>query len=146
MILTEDQNRRSNTLTHFDKHTVSVGFFSCGKTYSEGNGTFYVKMPYPQRETIIHITVIPSKAHTHRNKCLNVQWISLLWTVHYCGAIEDREPKKIIKSKEYLGFLGAGTAVAQWLRCCDKNRKFAGSIPVGVIGIFHWHKILPIAL
>jgi len=30
-----------------------------------------------------------------------------------------------------------GTAVAQWLRCCATNRKVAGSIPVGVIGIFH---------
>ena len=26
------------------------------------------------------------------------------------------------------------------------NRKVAGSIPAGVNGIFHWHKILPIAL
>jgi len=39
-----------------------------------------------------------------------------------------------------------GTAVAQWLRCCVKNRKVAGSIPDGAIDIFHWHKILPIAL
>jgi len=39
-----------------------------------------------------------------------------------------------------------GTAVAQWLMCCAKNRKVAGSIPAGVIGIFHWHKIIPIAL
>ena len=39
-----------------------------------------------------------------------------------------------------------GTAVAQWLRCCATNRKVAGSIPAGVIGIFHLHKILPIAL
>jgi len=29
---------------------------------------------------------------------------------------------------------------------CTTNRKVAGSIPAGVIGIFHWHKILPIAL
>ena len=36
--------------------------------------------------------------------------------------------------------------MAQWLRRCTKNRKVAGSIPAGVIGIFHWHKILPIAL
>ena len=28
------------------------------------------------------------------------------------------------------------TAVAQWLRCCATNRKVAGSIPTGVIGIF----------
>jgi hypothetical protein len=30
-----------------------------------------------------------------------------------------------------------GTAVAQWLRCCAKNRKVAGAIPDDVIGIFH---------
>ena len=30
-----------------------------------------------------------------------------------------------------------GTAVAQWLRCCATNRNVAGSIPDGVIGIFH---------
>ena len=30
-----------------------------------------------------------------------------------------------------------GAAVAQWLRCCATNRKVAGSIPDGVIGIFH---------
>ena len=32
-----------------------------------------------------------------------------------------------------------GTAVAQWLRCYATNRKVAGSIPDGVIGIFHGH-------
>jgi hypothetical protein len=32
-----------------------------------------------------------------------------------------------------------GKAVAQWLRYCATNRKVAGSIPDGVIGIFHWH-------
>jgi len=30
-----------------------------------------------------------------------------------------------------------GTAVAQWLRFCATNRKVAGAIPAGVIGIFH---------
>jgi len=38
----------------------------------------------------------------------------------------------------YLCFpqINAVTAVAQWLRCCATNRKIAGSIPAGVIGIF----------
>jgi len=36
--------------------------------------------------------------------------------------------------------------VTQWLRCCATNRKVAASIPAGVTWIFHWHKILPIAL
>ena len=40
----------------------------------------------------------------------------------------------------------SGTAVTQWLRCCATIRKVAGSIPAGVIGIFHCNKILPIAL
>jgi len=31
------------------------------------------------------------------------------------------------------------TEVAQWLRRCATNRKVAGSIPDGVIGIFHLH-------
>ena len=30
-----------------------------------------------------------------------------------------------------------GALVAQWLRCCATNWKVAGSIPAGVIGIFH---------
>jgi hypothetical protein len=30
-----------------------------------------------------------------------------------------------------------GTAVAQWLRYCATNWKVDGSIPDGVIGIFH---------
>ena len=29
------------------------------------------------------------------------------------------------------------TGVAQWLRCCATNWKVAGSIPDGIIGIFH---------
>ena len=41
---------------------------------------------------------------------------------------------------------GPGTAVAQWLRCCATNRKVGASIPAGVIGIFHRHKILPTQL
>ena len=36
--------------------------------------------------------------------------------------------------------------MAQWLRCCATNRKVAGSIPAGVSGIFHSHKILPIII
>jgi len=42
--------------------------------------------------------------------------------------------------------ISVGTGVAQWLRCCPTNRKVFGSITPGVTGIFHWYKILPIAL
>ena len=32
-----------------------------------------------------------------------------------------------------------GTRWRTWLRHCATNRKVGGSIPDGVIGIFHWH-------
>jgi hypothetical protein len=32
---------------------------------------------------------------------------------------------------------GGPLMVAQWLRYCDTNRKVVGSIPDGVMGIFH---------
>jgi len=34
-------------------------------------------------------------------------------------------------------YIDLGTAVAQWLGRCATNRKVSGSIPGGVIGIFH---------
>ena len=34
-------------------------------------------------------------------------------------------------------FANKETALAQWLRYCATNQKVAGSIPAGVIGIFH---------
>ena len=37
----------------------------------------------------------------------------------------------------YLVYCYQGTAVAQWLRFCAKNRKVTGSIPDDVIGIFN---------
>jgi len=33
----------------------------------------------------------------------------------------------------------SGTRSRSWLRHCATSRKVAGSIPDGVIGIFHWH-------
>jgi hypothetical protein len=39
----------------------------------------------------------------------------------------------------FTGMTLWGTAVTQWLRYCATNRKVTGSIPDGVIGIFHWH-------
>ena len=33
--------------------------------------------------------------------------------------------------------LKPATRIPQWLRCCDTNRKVAGSIPAGVIVNFH---------
>jgi hypothetical protein len=36
-------------------------------------------------------------------------------------------------------FITGGTRWCSWLRHCATSRKVAGSIPDGVIGIFHWH-------
>ena len=37
------------------------------------------------------------------------------------------------------GHSAGGTWWCSWLRHCATSRKVAGSIPDGVIGIFHWH-------
>ena len=51
----------------------------------------------------------------------------------------DNYEYKIRYRSEYLFQvfpMALGTAVAQWLRCCAKNRKVAGSITAGVSGFF----------
>jgi len=50
-----------------------------------------------------------------------------------------RYKMKLQVSKKIMHFSLAvwRTTVAQWLRCCATNRKVAGSILNGVIGIFH---------
>jgi hypothetical protein len=35
--------------------------------------------------------------------------------------------------------MGGGERWRSWLRHCAANRKIAGSIPDGIIGIFQWH-------
>ena len=42
-------------------------------------------------------------------------------------------------NKYYVTAIGDRSGVAQWHRCCATNRKVTGSIPDGVIEIFHWH-------
>ena len=39
----------------------------------------------------------------------------------------------LLEFDEYL-VISLINAVAQWLRCCARNQKVAGSIPAGVIG------------
>ena len=46
------------------------------------------------------------------------------------------ERQSVIHNIMYTCFVRE-TMVAQWLRCCVTNRKVAGSIPAGVIEIFH---------
>ena len=50
--------------------------------------------------------------------------------------VPDVKPHRVLTNKRNVHYT-VGTAVAQWLRCCATNRKVAGSIPDGVIGIFH---------
>ena len=64
-----------------------------------------------------------------------------MYQLNYWAHISREEAEFYVFTAQFLG-----TAVAQWLRCCATNRIVAGSIPAGVIGILHRHKILPIAL
>ena len=82
-------------------------------------------------------------------QCVKTSGVSDKWP--WCGPSCNSPVQQTYASCAGLCLLcylhtSVGTAVAQCLRCCATNRKVAGSIPAGVIGIFHWHKILPIAL
>jgi hypothetical protein len=57
---------------------------------------------------------------------------SMLTTAN-CGADKSFRKQFMFPTLTFRGPL----MVAQWLRYCATNRKVAGSIPVGVIGIFH---------
>jgi hypothetical protein len=56
-----------------------------------------------------------------------VKWSGVKWN-------EGSRVSVIIR--RYINHM-TGTAVAKWLRYCATNREVAGSIPDGVIGIFH---------
>jgi hypothetical protein len=61
-----------------------------------------------------------------------ILWISVPWMQCLCSFfISDIHLPTVKKKREH--------AVTQWLRHCGTNRKVAGSIPDGVIGIFHRH-------
>ena len=63
------------------------------------------------------------------------------------SVIQSTHPHTQPNLKKFWNYiLTGGTMVTQWLRCCAANRKVIGLIPAGVTGIFHRHKILPIAL
>jgi hypothetical protein len=54
-----------------------------------------------------------------------------------CGAFRSLAFEEHRRYFTGILLLRWATAVAQWLRYCATNRKVAGSIPDGVIGIFH---------
>ena len=61
-------------------------------------------------------------------------WCIILTLVGNCPVVAEDNHEKYFSRKSIVRL---GAAVAQWLRCCATNRKVAGSIPDGVIGIFH---------
>ena len=78
----------------------------------------------------------------HRRACMVKTGACLCVTSHNrLPGLRDTLVCEWCHSPEYhrVCVEGGGTAVVQWLRCCATNRKVAGSIPEGVIGIFHWH-------
>ena len=81
-------------------------------------------------------------------KVWNKRYVTSLWKspTDACAMIRNEILAYCSTEIQLPTSITSGTAVAQWLRFCATNRKVAGSIPAGVIGIFHWHKILPIAL
>ena len=55
---------------------------------------------------------------------------SACYAIRFVTAMLSRKAFRMLHSPYVYVFI-------QWLRCCATNRKVAGSIPDGVIGIFH---------
>jgi hypothetical protein len=71
--------------------------------------------------------------HDHPTACVITQQYSSSTII----SLRLHSLKEKFGSRLFFYFIFLGTAAAQWLRCCATNRKVAGSIPAGVIGIFH---------
>jgi hypothetical protein len=72
------------------------------------------------------------------------RYVALMQDVNFWS--ENVKKRGLLEVTELYGRIllntiiyGGPLMVAQWLRYCATNRKVAGSIPGGVIGIFHWH-------
>ena len=84
-------------------------------------------------------------ARTHLNVTLRTVSL-LLWlpffSVYFCSDFFFFFPfyySGLLYYLDGLLFQCRGTRWRSWLRHCATSRKVAGSIPDGVIGIFHWH-------
>ena len=76
------------------------------------------------------------KLHINKSN-YNTTWFDRIYRENKTDVIET----KTVRRKIVINNKIMGTAVAQWLMCCAKSRKVAGSIPDGVIGILHWHNL-----
>ena len=85
------------------------------------------------RRDVVHASLLSSRLFRFFEKtfrlCFSIQKHHLS---DYDVRLRHTSNRKMFKIKAV-----EGTAVAQWLRCCATNQKVAGSIPAGVIGIFH---------
>jgi len=64
--------------------------------------------------------------------------------MYSCTAVVSCLEENIFKFKNevvyiFLFYIFWGTRWRNWLRHCATSRQVVGSIPDGVIGIFHWH-------
>ena len=78
-----------------------------------------------------------------RALCVHHQEVKIvlysIWRHHTCRWPSGAQVERRLNLCTGRPTIRVGTAIAQWIRCCATNRKVAGSIPDGVIGIFHWH-------
>jgi hypothetical protein len=85
-----------------------------------------------------HIKAIPLQALTGTEGCRRLRLPDFIQQTNAGGKVVSHKLQPPLPPRNYFwhSFL-FGHAVAQWLWHCATNREVAGSIPDGVIRIFH---------
>jgi hypothetical protein len=110
----------------------TVIFFDSAKLLSVDRNRFYSSKRFKEQNILASNQYIPIICTT--KNIIIFFAIVLSWNLRIQSTVPN---PTFLCNILYSTYIHSGHAVAQWLRHCATNRKVAGSIPDGVIGIFH---------
>ena len=93
----------------------------------------------PKPESNIWCVYQTKRFHVQARCLFSLPWKSYVKFFNFCWLMVNQTRISICQISTYrlMHFLVYNQWV--WLRHCATSRKVAGSVPDGVIGIFHWH-------
>jgi hypothetical protein len=118
----------------------SVNYINCNVPASSNHS----KITCYNADTVLLLLLLLEFTHTSIQPCVNVPHSVPIYEMSPFILTCQRGAFSLALSFSHLPLLSSilftiwrPLMVAQWVRYCARNRKVAGSIPDGVIGIFH---------